>query len=309
MLMPRVARVKQSEAFYHIYNRGNNKDDIFIDDEDKLAFITRIKKYMKKFNFILLSYCIMTNHFHILIHSNGADISELMKGLSLSYGHYFRKKYNRCGVTFQNRFESVILDNSNSLIFETLYIHCNPLKAGIVNNPLDYKYSSAAYYLGLKDQYAILDNSLIMAIIGRKKSNCIKSYTELINQYVKDNDYEIEIKNVIKTNDDFDYSYENIEKHSVKRNNNPHGIIAIVAHRNFLEKNEILQRFTHRNSDAKLICIYLLYLSCNLCHAEIGKLFKLKASSIGHCITLFLQKLDKDEKLFKELEYYNKLIA
>jgi putative transposase len=152
----------------HIYNRGNNKEKIFFDDQDYKAFLFRIGLCLgftqeelskenltslpysriritdvNKGNFKLHAFCLMPNHFHLLIEQNKeVSISNLMSKLCTSYSKYINKKYNRVGHVFQDKFKAVLIESNPQLMWTCSYIHMNPIKDKIVEKPSDYLWSS-----------------------------------------------------------------------------------------------------------------------------------------------------------------------
>jgi putative transposase len=103
--MPRIAREKGEFSTYHIILRGNERKNIFLQDDDKIRFLNIMSRMMEKYNFILESYCLMDNHVHLLINDNGNDISKIIKSINVSYAYYFNHNYKRVGHLFQDRFK------------------------------------------------------------------------------------------------------------------------------------------------------------------------------------------------------------
>lgn len=155
--MCRRSREKVDKGIYHICVRGNNRQDIFQDDNDRQIYLMRLRHYLERYKMHLYAYCLMTNHVHLLIYDNGEDISKFMQGLSLSYVIYFNRRYQRCGHLFQERFKSVIIKSEEQLVKTSRYIHLNPVKAGIVDEAAQYKWSSYNIYLGQKDELGVVD--------------------------------------------------------------------------------------------------------------------------------------------------------
>lgn len=163
--------------YYHVYNRGVGKQDIFLDDEDRKFFLNRLKEnlfpaekrvpllqggkpssfvkgkiYIRKTlptgAFSLISYCLMPNHFHFLIRQNeNLPISKLIAKLCTGYSMYFNKKTERVGSLFQGAFKAILVDSDSYLLWLTAYIHQNPTTAGLVKNPEDYQWSSYLDYI------------------------------------------------------------------------------------------------------------------------------------------------------------------
>ena len=152
----------------HIYNRGNNKEKIFFDDQDYKAFLFRLGLCLgfteeelnkekliampysriritkiNKNNFKLYAFCLMPNHFHLLIEQiDNISISKLISKLCTSYAKYINKKHKRVGHIFQDQFKSVLIENNPQLMWTLTYIHMNPVKDYLVKHPEEYKWSS-----------------------------------------------------------------------------------------------------------------------------------------------------------------------
>jgi len=149
------------ESYYHIYNRGVNKQPIFIDDQDYHVYLGLLKRYLGStveknaarinhpnyFKDIeLLAFCLMGNHFHLFIYQLGdrEAVTKLMRSLTTAYSMYFNKKYKRVGPVFQQRYRAVRITDDGQLLHITRYIHLNP------DSYLDYQWSSLPYFLGTK---------------------------------------------------------------------------------------------------------------------------------------------------------------
>lgn len=128
--MPRTAREKSAVDIYHIMLRGLDRTALFYDDEDKREFMDCLSRYKEKYGFSIFAYSLMQNHVHLLLREGQVSISEVMKGLSLSYSRYFNKRYDRTGYLFQGRFLSEAIDSAEYLLSVMRYIHNNPVEVG-----------------------------------------------------------------------------------------------------------------------------------------------------------------------------------
>ncbi|MBA7494607.1 hypothetical protein ES702_05184 [subsurface metagenome] len=182
--MPRQRRKIGLSKIYHVIARGNERKDIFLDDEDKNKFIQIIINKKKKNEYILYAYCLMNNHLHLLLKEQEDCISRIMSRINTAYAYYFNKKYNRVGHVFQNRFKSEPVENDRYLISLIRYIHNNPVKAKIVNQPHQYKWSS--YSLYLKEQKSIIDEEEILNLFSPDKSKAIRLFNEFCCQQNND---------------------------------------------------------------------------------------------------------------------------
>lgn len=145
--MPRTPRNQFDTGFFHIISQGINKEYIFNEECNKQKYLYLLKKYSLKFKIKIISYCIMDNHVHLLVYSNQiSEISKYMHNLNLSYSQYYNKKYNRVGYVFRDRYKSQYIYDRNYLFKCIKYIHMNPVKADMVKNEKDYKYSSYNEY-------------------------------------------------------------------------------------------------------------------------------------------------------------------
>ncbi len=146
--MSRQLRIKYSGALYHITARGNGKAIIFIDDDDMYKFLDILEICTKAFNFICHGYCIMGNHYHLLIETPDANLSAGIHRLNSIYAQYFNKQHDRIGHVFQGRFKAILVQRDNYLLELCRYIVLNPVRAGIVNHPAEYKWSSYCHTIG-----------------------------------------------------------------------------------------------------------------------------------------------------------------
>ena len=148
--MPQRKTPWQSGNFYHIYNRGNNRQDIFFERENYIYFLRLLKEHLIKNAVDIVAYCLMPNHYHLLVYLRNETLSDAMKSLSLAYTKAINKRFNRSGVLFQGRFQSIHIQETEYLVNLSRYIHLNPVKAGIVNHPGEWEFSSYLEYAGLR---------------------------------------------------------------------------------------------------------------------------------------------------------------
>ncbi|GAH20225.1 unnamed protein product [marine sediment metagenome] len=182
--MPRQRRKIGLSKIYHVIARGNERKDIFLDDEDKSKFIQIIINKKRKNEYTLYAYCLMNNHLHLLLKEGEGNISRVMRRINTAYAYYFNKKYNRVGHVFQDRFRSEPVENDRYLISLIQYIHNNPVKAKIANQPNQYKWSSYLFYL--KEQKSIIDKEEILNLFSPDRSKAIHLLTEFSHQQNND---------------------------------------------------------------------------------------------------------------------------
>lgn len=140
---------KEEGKYYHIYNRGNNKQKIFFDDENYLFFLSKFKKYLIP-NIDVFAYCLMPNHFHFFIRIN--DLSAFEKGIKkffISYAKAINKKYDRVGSLFQGRYKVSEIESDAYFTRIITYIHQNPVVSKLTDKLEEYKFSSYSAYMQL----------------------------------------------------------------------------------------------------------------------------------------------------------------
>ena len=158
--MPRKPRI-EIPGFYHIINRGVEQRAVFKENGDYKYFLEQLSNLSKNFNITIHNYCLMNNHYHLLIETREENLSKFMRQLNGIYAIYFNKKYKRSGHLWQGRFKSWYVTDEAYLYTLILYIEQNPLKAKIVKNLIDYPYSSCHYFLDqdtplfLKDSWIV----------------------------------------------------------------------------------------------------------------------------------------------------------
>lgn len=176
--MARKPRCRSSLNLYHIIIRGINKQDIFIDKQDKSKFIKELLLAKEKFNFKLYAYVIMPNHVHLVIKENDVEISKIMHRIQLGYSEYLNIKYNRIGHVFQGRFYSKNIEDGEYLKCAIRYIHLNPDKAGIEKYYM-YKWSSYSSYIKkYNNEENLVDISDILSLFNEERSKSIDLFKE-----------------------------------------------------------------------------------------------------------------------------------
>ncbi len=146
--MPRKARQLSPSGVYHIMVRGIDKMQIFPSTDDNLHFLA-ILDFVQRDDFLILAYCLMGNHVHLLVKTDKDKIGQMevaMKSLGVRYVNFFNSKYQRVGTLFQGRFVSQPVATVGYFLRVLRYIHNNPVAAGMVQNPADYPYSSYQDY-------------------------------------------------------------------------------------------------------------------------------------------------------------------
>ena len=146
--MARTRRIDLPASLYHVLSRTNTGDIAFRDECDRNKFLHYLAKYTEVFSFRVHAFCLMENHFHLLMESgDNPGLSELMRRLLTAYTIYFNRRHRRHGHLFQGRFKSLLVDKTSQMLALSRYIHLNPLAAGQTKAPEKFAGSSLRYYL------------------------------------------------------------------------------------------------------------------------------------------------------------------
>lgn len=175
-----------SESYYHIYNRGVNKESIFLDEQDYVVFLGLLKRYLSAEiekttrrtlyqNYYdeveLLAFCLMKNHFHLCIYQLNPDgISKIMKSVSVAYSMYFNKRYKRIGPVFQQRYRAVRITDDSQLLHISRYIHMNP------QSYRTFKWSSLPYFTKQRTATWVRPDRLLSMFEGIDYLSFLKEY-------------------------------------------------------------------------------------------------------------------------------------
>jgi len=165
--MARAARKKSKTGIYHIVLRGINKQTVFYDDEDKEVLLNRIKLTKEKQGLKIYAFCFMNNHIHLLIKETTIEIAKIMRLILSSYVFWYNSKYERVGNLFQDRYKSEPIENDEYLLCAARYIHQNAVKAGLVQDVSEYKWSSYGAYL--TDKENMVDKHLILTLLQSRE--------------------------------------------------------------------------------------------------------------------------------------------
>lgn len=289
--MPRKAREKAECSIYHISVRGNNKQNIFLDEQDRIEYLARLRRYKETYNVGIYAYCLMTNHVHLLVFDNGQDISRFMQGLNLSYAIYFNKKHGRSGHLFQERFTSKIVDNEGYLAYVSKYIHLNPVRAQLVEKAEDYRWSSYCAYIENNNE-SIVECDFLLSHFGNKEAKSRKAYKcymeekELIEKELVD---EVASTEEEKTNEICLRGMIKVEHDELIRQLSHYwgmSIEDIMCKKELGYKREML--------------IYLVSLMERLTHRQISQLLNVNDVYVAISIRKIVEMMIKDKKIMQE---------
>jgi putative transposase len=182
--MGRQKRIWVPNRFYHIVCRGNRRDPLFKETNDFLAFFHILHHLHEKIPFEIAAYCLMTNHFHLLLRSQHESISKVMALMNKRYANYYNTRYRLTGHVFEKRYFSKLIDDDNGMLEVSRYIHLNPVEAHMVNAPEHYRWSSFYLYKypnSLSPKFMNMD--ILLDYFSGTKTERMKKYIEFVRGY------------------------------------------------------------------------------------------------------------------------------
>ncbi|MEO0292705.1 MAG: transposase [candidate division WOR-3 bacterium] len=178
--MSRPLRIEFSGAVYHITSRGNGKEDIFFDDSDRKLFLSIFWEVVKREKWICYAYCLMNNHYHLLIETPKPNLSEGMRQLNGNYAQKLNYKRKSVGHIFQDRFKSILVEKENYLLELCRYIVLNPVRAGLVEAPEEWEWSSYKAMIGLVKPPELLNISWILSNFDEDLEKAMERYKKFV---------------------------------------------------------------------------------------------------------------------------------
>ena len=163
--MPRRPRLFAPGLLYHVIARGNHRQAVFLTDLDYRAYLARIARYRARHAVCLHAYCLMPNHVHLLVQTSDPPLAKFMQGLQQSYTRHFNRVYETVGHLFQGRYKAIVCERDEYLTTLVRYIHLNPVRAGLVDDPAAYQYSGHRAYLAGESR-GLVDPEPVLGMLG-----------------------------------------------------------------------------------------------------------------------------------------------
>jgi len=298
-----------------VLSRGNHQQKIFLTDDDHHLFIELLEDLSSRFNVSIYAYVLMSNHYHLLLQTREKNLSKSMQWFGTTYTRRFNLNHQMSGHLFQGRFKSIIVENEVYLLRLSYYVHCNPLRAGMVKKVNEYKWSSYLYYAYAKKPPAWLNTKLILRQMREEDPR--KAYRKNTLRYAKE-DARIwdDVKHgLVYGSQNF---VNNIRDQYLSRKKNPElpqhnslftdippedivsqaaGLLDID-----IEKVCLAKRMVAGEKDKRDFIMYLLWEIGGLSHKTIGKVFNLTYSSVSRRVSDLQKRFQKDKKLFDQYQ-------
>jgi putative transposase len=178
--MARPLRIEFSGALYHITARGDGREDIYLEDSDRELFLSVLSHVCERFNWVAHAYCLMSNHYHLLIETPDANLSKGMRQLNGVYTQSFNRKHGRVGHVFQGRYKAILVQKDSYLLELARYIVLNPVRAEMVRTARDWPWSSYRATAGMVDSPTWLHSDWLLSAFSKKRKAAIEGYRAFV---------------------------------------------------------------------------------------------------------------------------------
>ncbi len=306
--MGRPLRIEYPGAHYHVTSRGNERKDVFKSQKDREQFVQYLESAVNRYDAVIHAYCLMSNHYHLLLETPSANLSKIMQHINGAYTNYYNIKRKRTGHLFQGRYKSIVIEADKYAQELSRYIHLNPVRANMVCKPEEYRWSSYLDYIGARKRPEWLETSFILDFFGKGEERFGK-YRRFVEELL-DREYDSPFNSVVASTILGSESFIGAltEKHIDGKQNERE----LPAARKLTRKpslQSILEavRVVFDNSRvAKNATIYLCHKYSGAGLKEIGEMFGTKESAVSQASRRFAQVLELDKELLKQVEKVRK---
>jgi len=183
--MARPLRIEYPNAVYHVTSRGNARNKIFLSDQDRENFLFVLGSVVKRFNWLCHAYCLMDNHYHLMIETPDANLSRGMRQLNGVYTQKYNWWHSKTGHIFQGRYKSILVEKENYLLELCRYVVLNPVRANMVQKPDEWKWSSYEATAGLKNVPDHMTIGWILGLFSKNKKEAQKRYRKFVSEGIQ----------------------------------------------------------------------------------------------------------------------------
>lgn len=180
--MARPLRLEFAGALYHITSRGNERKSIYFDATDFELFLTQLGKVCERYNWVVHAYCLMSNHYHLLVETPDANLSKGMRQLNGTFTQAINRKYQRVGHLFQGRYKAILVDKDAYLLELSRYIVLNPVRAKRVQRLEDWPWSSWHAVMGVAVSPSWLATDALLRMFAKQRKTARRKYAEFVQQ-------------------------------------------------------------------------------------------------------------------------------
>ncbi len=311
--MARPLRIEYPGAFYHVTARGNEKKDIFKSRRDREKFLSYLESATKRYGAAIHAYCLMNNHYHLLLETPHGNLSQIMKHINSSYTTYYNIKRKRAGHLMQGRYKAILVEADAYLCELSRYMHLNPVRAGMVSVPEDYPWMSYRSYTGDEAAPDWLTNRFILGCFGTNEAEARKKYRTFVHDLIKQ-EYSSPLQGIVAStilgSPEF---VDEIQARHLDERKQDRDLPALRVLSSKPTLQEIAQvvrdTFPENEGLAKKAGIFLCHRFSGMKLKEIGEMFGMTESGITRASKRFEQEIEHDKGLKNFIREINKVLG
>lgn len=304
--MTRPIRIQYPGAYYHVTSRGNERKEIFRGKGDREQFLAYLKSAYLRYGAVIHVFCLMGNHYHLLIETPKGNLSQIMLHINGAYTNYFNIKHKRRGHLFQGRYKSILVEADAYAGELSRYIHLNPVRAGLVDMPEKYLWSSYQYYIGKKKTPIWLSTHFILGYFEHPASSAEKYYVNFVLAGLSEKNGSPLEKTVASTMLGTDNFIEKITQDFLgvkKKSRDLPALRELKKIENIdLIYEEAKVHLGNNSSVSRNAALFICHEYSGKTLKEIGKYFGISESAVSLASTRFKQKMKWNRKLMKSMK-------
>lgn len=301
--MSRPLRLEYPGAVYHVMARGNEQREIFRDDSDRELYLRLIERYQKSFGFRVYAYCLMTNHVHLAVETAETPLSRIVLALHGCYAQAFNRRHERIGHLFQGRYKALLVQKTSYLLALVRYIHENPVRAGMVTESRDYKWSSDRLYRGRRT-LPWVDVDGVLAILGTDRASAVRQYNAFMAREPSRPYETLPIRgSVVKGDEQFArVAFENAGKSHRPVAFTVDQIAEVVAARCGLGRDALRNPIRRQDvARARAMVAYIAWKHAKIAHSATAEFFRRDSSTMVRDVSRIEAQLGSNARLRKAL--------
>ena len=303
--MARPLRINYPGAFYHVTSRGNDRKAVFRSKRDREKFLGYLESATLRYDAVVHTYCLMDNHYHIFLETPSGNLPQIMHHINGAYTTYFNVKRDRSGHLFRGRYKAILVDADEYAKELSRYIHLNPVRADMVEQAEEYKWSSLQDYIGVRKPPEWLQRDFILGYFGDSFSVAEKEYNRFITSS-EGKECESPLKEVFASTMLGDAGFiEYVKKNFVESKDIDSEIPAAKAFAEKTSMERIFEGVDQEFSDGRLSRDVKQY----LCHRytgerlrTIGTQFDISESAVSHAVRRTAKQIERDNKFKKRID-------
>jgi len=308
--MARQLRIEFPGAFYHVTARGNERKAVFKSIKDREQFFSYLESASNRYGAIIHAYCLMDNHYHILIETPLGNLSKIMQHINSAYTTYFNIKRDRSGHLFQGRYKSILVEVDEYAKELSRYIHLNPVRAKMVKTPEEYQWSSYSYYADKRKAPEWLYRDFVLGYFGKRLSTSQRNYRKFVHSLVGevyDSPFTDVIYSVILGSQEYAQEIKDTFLKKRPQDRELPSLLELVDRPDIDIISKIVDSVIQTDDRlAKQIKLYFCHRYSGLKLKEIGKYFGIGESGVSQTSHRLSDKLKRNKKLSKKVAILKK---